>query len=99
MTSLGSKTGLNSGSASSIQSLFTNARPGDFVQMKRQSAPKGSNGPHSAIVYSVTTSGVTFLEANTDGKNGIFRNTYSWADLVAKNQAMSVYTATSYSLK
>ena len=97
MTLLGSKTGLQKDSASSanaVQSLFANARPGDFVQIRRH-----HTGSHSAIVYSVTTSGVTFLEANTDGNNGIFRNTHSWTDLVAKNQAMSVYTATSYSLK
>lgn len=97
MTSLGSITKLTSSSTSTIKNLFANARPGDFVQMKRQAS--GTNGPHSAIVYAVSSTGVTFLEANTDGKNGIYKNTYTWAQLAAKNQAMTVYTATSYKLK
>ena len=104
MTLVGSATGLtveSAESASALQSLFAKARPGDFIQMKR-----GHGGSHSAIVYSVTSSGVTFLEANIDLENGIYKKTYSWSDLVKKtkrgdvyNQAMSVYTATSYSLK
>lgn len=91
MTKLGSVTNMTS---TNISSLFANARPGDFVQMRRS-----HGGSHSAIVYSVTSSGVTFLEANTDNKNTVTLRTYSWADLCNKNAAMSVYTAANYKLK
>lgn len=91
MTKLGSVTNMTN---TNISALFANARPGDFVQMRRS-----HGGSHSAIVYSVTSSGVTFLEANTDNKNTVTLRTYSWADLCNKNVAMSVYTATNYKLK
>ena len=97
MKSLGLITGLvkgSSASANTIKALFSSARPGDFVQMKRQ-----AGGPHSAILYSVSASGVQFLEANTDGANGIYLHTFTWAQLAQKNQAMTVYTATNYNLK
>lgn len=76
---------------SNISSLFSGARVGDFVQMRRS-----HGGSHSAIVYAISSSGVTFLEANTDGKNTIMKNTYTWSSLCTKNAAMSVYTSTSY---
>lgn len=77
------------------KSLFSKARPGDFVQMRRRS----TGGSHSAIVYSVSSSGITFFEANTDGKNTVMKNTYTWAQLANRNRGMSLYTASSYSLK
>ncbi len=80
--------------AASAKNLFAGARPGDFVQIRRR-----HTGSHSAIVYSVTSSGVTFVEANLDGRNTVSKNTYTWADLNSRNAGMSVYTATSYSLK
>ena len=80
--------------ASKASSLFSSARPGDFVQMRRS-----HGGSHSAIVYSKTSSGVTFLEANLDGKNTIYLKTYTWADLADKNAKMAIYTATDYRLK
>lgn len=91
MTKLGSVTNM---SISRISALFANARPGDFVQMRRS-----HGGSHSAIVYSVTSSGVTFLEANLDNRNTVYLRTYTWAELCSKNAAMSVYTAANYSLK
>lgn len=81
--------------SSQAQSLFSKARPGDFVQMRR----KSSGGSHSAIVYSVSSSGITFFEANTDGKNTVMKNTYTWSQLASKNSGMSLYTASNYSLK
>ena len=91
MTKLGSVTNMTN---SNISALFSKARPGDFVQMRRS-----HGGSHSAIVYSVTSSGVTFLEANLDGNNTVYLRTYTWADLCSKNAKMSVYTATYYQLK
>ena len=78
-------------STGNAKSLFTKAKPGDFIQIRRL---RGSS--HSAIVYSVDSKGITFLEANMDGRNGIQKNTYRWSDLKAKNRAMSLYTATKY---
>ena len=73
--------------------IFTNARPGDFVQMSRQNE---NTTPHSAIVYYVNENGVAFYEANTDGKNGIKQQFYTWKELNDKNDSMSVYTAVNY---
>lgn len=77
------------------KSLFSKARPGDFVQMRRRS----SGGSHSAIVYSVSSSGITFFEANTDGRNTVMKNTYTWAQLSSRNRGMSLYTASNYNLR
>lgn len=73
---------------SNAKSLFAKARPGDFVQMRRK-----HTGSHSAIVYSVSSSGVTFYESNLDGANGIVVRTYTWRALANDNASMSVYTA------
>ena len=80
--------------ASSAKSIFSGARPGDFVQIRRK-----HTGSHSAIVYSVSSDGVTFIEANMDGRNTVSKRYYTWANLSSSNAGMSVYTATSYSLK
>jgi len=76
-----------------IQEMFAEARPGDFVQIRRA---KGT--PHSAIVYSVSSDGVEFLEANVDRNNGIKIEEYTW-EALKKNAKMSLYTATEYKLK
>ena len=91
ITKLGSVTNMTT---SGISALFANARPGDFVQMRRN-----HGGSHSAIVYGVTSNGVTFLEANLDNQNTVYLRTYTWADLCSKNAAMTVYTATNYQLR
>ena len=80
--------------ASNAKKLFSGARPGDFVQIRRK-----HTGSHSAIVYSVTSKGVTFIEANLDNKNTVYKKTYSWADLASKNAGMTVYSASKYALK
>ena len=91
MTKVGSVTAMNN---NNIKALFLKARPGDFVQIRRR-----HGGSHSAIVYSVTSNGVTFQEANLDGRNTIYRKRYTWSNLCSSNSAMSVYTASNYSLK
>ena len=91
MTKLGSVTKMNE---SAICNLFATARPGDFVQIRRC-----HGGSHSAIVYSVSSTGVTFLEANLDGKNTVYLRSYTWSQLCQQNAAMSVYTTTNYKLK
>ena len=77
--------------AADAETLFSGARIGDFVQMRRT-----HGGSHSAIVYAIDAGGVTWLEANMDNNNGVSINTYTWAKLAAKNEKMSVYTVTSY---
>ena len=91
MKQISSNGNLNAGAA---KNLFSNARPGDFVQIRRR-----HTGSHSAIVYSVSSSGVTFIEANLDNKNTIYKKTYTWSDLSNKNVGMSVYTASNYKLR
>lgn len=91
MNRVGSVTSMNN---NSIKALFLKARPGDFVQIRRK-----SGNSHSAIVYSVTSDGVTFLEANLHNKNMIYKEYYPWSRLCSSNTAMSVYTAANYSLK
>jgi hypothetical protein len=59
--------------SSQAKSLFSKARPGDFVQIRRRS----SGGSHSAIVYSVGSGGITFFEANTDSRNTVMKNYYT----------------------
>ncbi len=78
-------------SASSVKSMFSKARPGDFVQMRRS-----HGGSHSAIIASVTSSNVTFYEANLDGRNTIVKKTYTWSQLCSSNKSMSVYSAKKY---
>lgn len=90
MALTGSVTKMTTGN---ISNLFKQGKPGDFVQMRRT-----HGGSHSAILYDVSNDGVTFMEANTDGKNTISRKTYTWDQLCSKNAAMSVYTATNYVL-
>ena len=85
---VGTVTSMNT---SNVKSLFAKARPGDFVQMRRN-----HSGSHSAIVYSVNSKGITFYEANLDDKNTISLKTYTWSNLCNKNAAMSLYTAKNY---
>ena len=82
-------------SATQARSLFSKARPGDFVQMRRRS----TGGSHRAIVYSVSSGGITFFEANTDGRNTVRKTYYTWAQLSSGNVGMSLYTASNYSLR
>ncbi len=98
MTCTGSVTAMTE---ANLRNLFTAARRGDFVQMRRT-----HGGSHSAIVYSLNDTngdgildGVTFLEANLDGKNTVYLRHYTWSDLCSKNSAMSVYTASNYNVR
>jgi len=86
----GSATGIGNTSAKrdGINALFSDVHAGDFVQMRAVGGEA-----HSAIVYSVSASGVTFLEADADGRNTVELNTYTWSDLCTGFTAMSIYTA------
>ena len=72
----------------SARTLFQNAQPGDFVQIRRR-----HGGPHSGIFVNRTTNGIVLFEANEDGKNSIRTNSYSYAELANRNFAMSLYYA------
>ena len=74
--------------AASAQQLFSNAQPGDFIQIRRR-----HGGAHSGIFVNRTSNGIVLFEANADGKNSIRTNTYSYSDLATKNFAMSIYYA------
>lgn len=85
-----------------VQNLFRNAKPGSFVQMGRRNSlnsTKTAPSPHSAIIFSVSSGGVEFYEANTDGKNTIKINYHSWADLANKNKGFTIYEPNNYVMK
>lgn len=82
---------IKSMSTTSAKKLFIKAKAGDFVQMRRK-----HGGSHSAIVYSTSSTGITFYEANIDGKNGIVKKTYTWENLCSSNASMALYTAKKY---
>lgn len=88
---IGSVTDITDDSNKDLKELFEDARPGDFVQMRRH-----HGGSHSAIVVSVSSSKIVLVEANVDGKNGIIKKSYTWDDLCNANEAMSLYTAKKY---
>jgi hypothetical protein len=87
---------------SAVQNLFRNAKPGSFIQMGRRytlNSKKNAPSPHSAILYSVSSGGCEFYEANTDWKNTIKINYYSWATLADKNKGFTIYEPNQYRLK
>lgn len=90
---VGSLTGLSSGSTGKVSNLFSKARAGDFIQVRRS-----HGGSHSMIFLSSDANGVTVYECNVDGRNGIQTATYSWKKFCTSNAAVSVYTAKDYRL-
>lgn len=86
--------------ADSARELFKDAKPGDFIQIRR-----GHGGAHSAIFLGHTENGIKWLDANADNNNGIAVQEYTYDELVkiktnkdtgAKyqwNVAMSIYRA------
>ena len=77
----------------SVRKLFSSAKAGDFVQIKRK-----HGGSHSSIVVSVSDTGIVFFECNLDGRNGIVKKMYTWSNLCRTNAAMSLYRAKDYKL-
>jgi Ricin-type beta-trefoil lectin domain. len=87
---VGSLAGSNM-SEQALQTLFSNAKPGDFVQLRRR-----HTGSHSMIFYSYDNEGATFYESNLDNKNTIKKNRYTWSQLYSNNAGISVYRAKDY---
>ena len=90
---VGSLTSLSSRSDAALRDLLTQARPGDFLQVRRS-----HGGSHSMIVLSTSSNAITVYECNVDGRNGIRTATYSWSSFRSSNAAVSLYTAKNYSL-
>ena len=90
---VGSLTNLSGKSNSTVCNLFSAARPGDFIQVRRS-----HGGSHSMIFLSSNSNGVTVYECNVDGKNGIRTATISWSQFRSSNTAVSIYTARDYRL-
>ncbi len=91
-----------SNDTASVKRLFGQAKIGAFIQMGRRhslNSTKTAPSPHSAILYSINENGVQFFEANTDGKNTIRVNTYTWAQLADKNKGFTIYLPNNYSVK
>lgn len=87
---LGSTTNMTQ---SNICSIFDKARAGDFIQVRRS-----HSGSHSMIYLSSDSNSVTVYECNTDNKNGIKKNTYTYQNFCDRNVGVSVYTAKDYYL-
>ena len=86
----------------SVKNLFMKAKSGAFVQMGRRhslNSTKSAPAPHSAIVASVFSDGVNLYEANTDGRNTIQINWYTWAKLADRNKGFTIYMPNRYVLK
>ena len=90
---VGTLTDLSTRSDSALKNLLTQARPGDFLQVRRS-----HGGSHSMIVLSTSSTGITVYECNVDGANGIRTATYTWASFRSVNAAVGLYTARDYSL-
>ena len=89
------------GDADAVKNLFWNVKPGAIIQMGRRhrlNSKKNAPAPHTAIFAGATAngSGCYFYEANTDGKNTIMFNFYSWADLADRNKGFTVYEPDNY---
>ena len=92
------------GDSGAVQNLFWNVKPGAIVQMGRRhrlNSKKNAPAPHTAIFAGATSngSGCYFYEANTDGRNTIMMNFYSWADLADRNKGFTVYEPNNYPTK
>lgn len=100
--SVGSIRNFAANDVNSVRNLFNKAKPGAFVQIGRRyklNSSRSAAAPHSAIVVSVDSNGVTFYEANTDGKNTIKKNYYTWAQLADRNKGYTIYLPNTYRLK
>lgn len=87
-----------------VKDLFWNVKPGAIIQMGRRHRMNSSGNapaPHTAIFFYAKKdgSGCVFYEANTDGKNTIKVNSYSWAELAEKNKGFTVYEPNNYPSK
>ena len=80
-------------SPTKVKELFTAAKPGDFIQMVW-----ASGGLHSAIVYSVTDGGTTWIQNNKGGNVTTWMQDYSWSTLASSLNYVSIYTPTNYKL-
>ena len=92
------------GDANAVKNLFWNVKPGAIIQMGRRhrlNNKKNAPAPHTAIFAGATSngSGCYFYEANTDGKNTIMFNFYTWAQLADKNKGFTVYEPNNYPSK
>lgn len=99
---VGSLSNIGSDGAPAVKNLFSKAKPGAFVQMGRRYSLNSSRtapAPHSAIIYNIYSDGVDFYEANTDGKNTIKVNKYTWAKLADRNKGFTIYMPKNYVLK
>ncbi|MBR5913788.1 MAG: hypothetical protein IKZ58_05460 [Selenomonadaceae bacterium] len=93
-----------SGDANAVKNLFWNVKPGAIIQMGRRHRLNSSGNapaPHTAIYAGAPSDGrgCYFYEANTDGKNTIMFNFYTWAQLADRNKGFTVYEPNNYPSK
>ena len=90
-------------SIQTLENLLNQARPGDFLQVKRRNPSqsgthKGQYAPHSMIVVSVNKNArnITVFDANSDGNNTVKSYTLNYETFKNKNIGVSLYTPKEY---
>lgn len=78
-------------SVNQLADLMSQARPGDFLQVRRT-----NGGPHSMIVVSVNSDSVNIFDCNSRGDLVVHYYTQSFSTFRSKNIGVSLYTAKSY---
>jgi hypothetical protein len=82
----------NSAGANTVKSILSKAQPGDLIQVKRRS----TGNPHTMIVVSVSSSGITVFDCNSDGKCGVRKYTLTWSTFAQTYIGFSLYHSTNY---
>jgi hypothetical protein len=82
----------NSAGANTVKSVLSKAQPGDLIQVKRRS----TGNPHTMIVVSVSSSGITVFDCNSDGKCGVRKYALTWTAFAQANIGFSLYHSTNY---
>lgn len=75
----------------SLAALLAQARPGDFIQVRRTGGT-----PHSMIFVSSGGDSVKVFECNNKGTCNVAVNTYSYNTFCQKNAGVSLYTFKNY---
>ena len=91
-TEIGKKSGFSSTDTGTVSELLKKGMPGDLIQVKR----RGRSTPHTMILRSVNSSGITVFDCNADGHCKVQVYDISWATFASKNDGMSLYHSTKY---
>lgn len=98
MYEIGKIKGYTESQTDALYALLSQARPGDYIQMKR----RGRGYGHTMIVYSVnpnrTTGGLTVFHSNWAVSYTNALDTFTWAQLASISDGISLYRSRSYTV-